>query len=51
MSMYVGEGSVVQIFAVLLITTVTLMTEHRHSGSDVFPRIEIILTLLILLSN
>ena len=39
MCMYVGggEGSVVQIFVVVLITTVTLMTEHRHSGSDVFP--------------
>jgi len=31
------EGSVVQIFAVILITTVTLMGEHRRSGSDVFP--------------
>ena len=31
------EGSVVQIFAVVLITTFTLMREQRHSGSDVFP--------------
>jgi len=32
-----SERRAVQIFAVVLITTVTLMTEHRHSGIDVFP--------------
>ena len=37
MHMYVRGGKEFQIFAVVLITTITLMTEHRHSGSDVFP--------------